>query len=134
MKNIAWLLLCMIPAALCGCEQICDDTTYSPPDVDLSPLAEDREPTALMEAAENGNIERVRHHLEQEGDINARSGFGATALLIALDYNNMEIARLLLENGAQAKAKNVIGTTSLMYASDRGHLGMVQILLEKGLT
>lgn len=133
MKNIAWLLLCMIPAALCGCEQICDDTTYSPPDVDLSPLAEDREPTALMEAAENGNIERVRHLLEQEGDINARSGFGETALLIALDYNNMEIARLLLENGAQAKAKNVIGTTSLMYASDRGHLGMVQILLEKGV-
>jgi hypothetical protein len=85
----------------------------------------------LIDAAENGDIQRVRELLDSGADPNLRDNrFGVTALIMAWGYT--EIVRLLLEKGADPNLRDNLGTTALMMAALEGETETVRLLLENG--
>ena len=85
----------------------------------------------LIDAAENGDIRRVRELLDSGADPNLRDNrFGVTALIMAWGYT--DIVRLLLENGADPNLRDNLGTTALMMAALEGETETVRLLLENG--
>ena len=85
----------------------------------------------IIDAAENGDIRRVRKLLDSGADPNFRDNrFGVTALIMAWGYT--DIVRLLLENGADPNRRDNLGTTALMMAALEGETETVRLLLENG--
>ncbi|HEV2862908.1 MAG TPA: ankyrin repeat domain-containing protein [Pyrinomonadaceae bacterium] len=80
-------------------------------------------PTALMRAAESGEVAKVRAILKGGADVNARLGSGATALTLAARRGHVEVVKLLLRRGADPNAKlhsfHAGDFTALMAAIDR---------------
>ena len=66
---------------------------------------------ALLDAAEKGNIEAVKWHLDAGADVNAQDNdIRWTPLHVAAAFGHKEIAELLLANGADVNAKSKRGT------------------------
>lgn len=63
-----------------------------------------RDCTALMQAAEGGNIDRVRALLQSGADVNEARGSGHTALMLAAGRDQLEIVQTLLRAGANPNA------------------------------
>jgi ankyrin repeat protein len=88
----------------------------------------------LCTAAENGDVDRVRHLLENGANISAtdnRTLGGETPLLIAIENGHEAvIVLLLLEHHANVNQAGNYGQTPLFMASRKGHEAMVQLLLE----
>lgn len=62
--------------------------------------------TPLMDAAENGAIEKVQRLLFEGEDINAFTDMGVTALMVAAKNGHIEIVRLLCEKGAKINSNS----------------------------
>jgi|GEM_PF-3965811 len=88
--------------------------------------------TALMPAAETGNIEIVELLLGRGADVKSQSTFGATALLPAVESGNIKLVRLLLDRGADVNAKMVDGVSVLFLAAQRGYEAIGRLLAERG--
>jgi ankyrin repeat protein len=88
--------------------------------------------TPLMQAALDGNTERVRELIRQGADIDQRDDNDRTALMFAVINRHFETMTVLLENGADVNAKSNNEGTALMGAALSGDLRMVQALLDKG--
>lgn len=63
-----------------------------------------RDCTALMQAAEGGNIDQVRALLQSGADVNEARGSGHTALMLAAGRDHLEIVQTLLRAGANPNA------------------------------
>lgn len=72
--------------------------------------------TALMKAAQKGQIDLIRLLLINGANIHIRSKRGYTALMAAAAHGNADIVKLLLENGAHVNVQNKNGWTALMLA------------------
>lgn len=88
--------------------------------------------TPLMQAALDGNTERVRDLIRQGADIDQRDDNDRTALMFAVINRHYETMKVLLEYGADVNAKSNKEGTPLMGAALAGDLQMVQALLDKG--
>ena len=88
--------------------------------------------TPLMQAALDGNTERVKELIHRGADINQRDDNGRTALMFAVINMHYETMKVLLEYGADVNVKSNEGGTALMGAALAGDLRMVQALLDKG--
>ena len=89
----------------------------------------------LADAAEKRDREAVQSLLaltEQQADVNARQGDGATALHWAAHWNDLETAELLIRAGASANVANDYGVTPLLLACTNGSAPMAAILLRAG--
>ena len=64
-------------------------------------------------AAELGNIEAVKQHLDAGTDVDARDGADKTPLSHAAYWGHKEIVELLIAKGADINAKDNAGTTTL---------------------
>ena len=71
---------------------------------------------ALVNAAEQGDLGRVRELLKLGADPNYKTKDGIAALLWAASACNHELARLLLEQGANHDDRDRFGQTALMLA------------------
>ena len=88
---------------------------------------------ALLDAAENGNIEAVKQHIAAGTKVDAIMGFdGRTPLLGAVRKGHKEIAELLIAKGADVNAKTEGGETPLHYAALFGQKEIVELLIAKG--
>ena len=94
----------------------------------------------LIDAADNGNIDRVRELLDNgvDPDIN-RFNLGNTALFWALREGHIDIVRLLLDSGANPNIINSDGETALIEASRENHwdthienINFIRLLLDYG--
>mgnify|MGYP000545378457 FL=1 len=66
---------------------------------------------ALLDAAEKGNIEAVKWHLDAGADVNAQDNdIRWTPLHVAAAFGHKEIAELLIAKGADVNAKSKRGT------------------------
>ena len=67
---------------------------------------------SIVEAAANGDLEKVEAHLTSGTDINDRYGEKeSTALHAAAYHGNLEIVKFLIEKGAEINARNKHGQT-----------------------
>ena len=88
-----------------------------------------REATALIEAADVGQLEAVRLLLDRGANVNAVTRRGWDALMFAAGRGYLEIVKLLLDSGCGVDASdNETGWTALMWARKAGHLEIANLL------
>jgi len=88
---------------------------------------------ALIDAAEEGNIEAVKQHLAAGMDVNAKDDFfGRTPLQEATWRGHKEIVELLIAKGADVNAKKKNGATPLHEAAAFDHKEIVELLIANG--
>ncbi len=85
--------------------------------------------TALMMAANGGNVKVARLLIEKGADVNAEDESTSTALMMAANNDKTDVARLLIEKGADVNKRTIIGGTALMYANSTE---MAKLLIDKG--
>ncbi|XP_054166727.1 ankyrin repeat domain-containing protein 17-like isoform X2 [Oppia nitens] len=88
--------------------------------------------TPLMEAAQEGHLDLVRHLINSGANVNATTSSGDTALMYASENGHTDVAELLLQAGAHLEHEAEGGRTSIMKAARAGHLCTVQFLINKG--
>ncbi|KAI1166772.1 hypothetical protein F5B18DRAFT_31684 [Nemania serpens] len=81
--------------------------------------------TAIIEAASDGDIEKVAKLLSLGCNVNATERWGWSALSMCAYGGHLAIARLLLEHGADLDIVDVDGDTPLRIATTRGHSELV---------
>ncbi len=86
----------------------------------------------LMDAANMGQIARVKSLISSGVNVNAISKQGWTALTVATFDNRDEVTKYLIESGADVNLVGAYGTTALMNAASNANLEMVKLLLAKG--
>lgn len=91
----------------------------------------------LHDAAASGNLQLLKHLLENGADANARAADGSTPLMFAATFGQVEVVRALLAAGAAADAVDGRGWTALMMAVhnaelDRGFPEVVEALIDAG--
>ena len=85
----------------------------------------------LHESAKEGNLAKIKKHLEKGGDVNAKDTAGLSLLHWAAFGGNIEVVTLLVEKGADINAQ-LGGTTPLHIAAEKGHYDTVELLIAKG--
>lgn len=91
------------------------------------------DPTALIDAVKNDNIDLVRKLIAQGVDVNIKQSDGRTPLMFAAGIGNIDCAKELIAKGADVNVKYSNGMTSLMYASMRNHPLIVLMICEKNV-
>jgi uncharacterized protein len=87
----------------------------------------------VADAAQRGDIERVRSLLKQAADVNAAQADGMTAVHWAALNGNVEMTEMLLYAGASIKATTRVGAyTALLVAAKFGQASTVPVLLKAG--
>ena len=87
----------------------------------------------IFEAAENGDIERIKTLLNEGVDINIKNMVGWSPLFHAIRGNRLDTIKFLLENGIDLEIKSLKGKTALSYAVEESYdINIIKLLLEKG--
>jgi len=86
----------------------------------------------LIDAAEQGTIERVGALLDQGVAVDFRDGIRMTPLMIASNRGHRAVAALLLDREANVNAEDFNGNTPAIYVSIRGQLDTLQLLVSRG--
>ena len=89
---------------------------------------------ALSEAAELGQVERIKRLIRRGVDLEARDEMGETALMKAAHKGYINTVKLLLANGADVHAKNPFGETALSLAARQGRTYIAELLRQAGAT
>jgi ankyrin repeat protein len=94
---------------------------------------------ALINAAKDSNIKKLKASLDAGADVNVIDREGFTALIYAAKNNDPEILKLLLSNKADVNLRGLNDnfddldwTTALFAAVSEGQLKIVKILLSNG--
>ncbi|KAJ7204392.1 hypothetical protein GGX14DRAFT_646912 [Mycena pura] len=87
--------------------------------------------TAIVQAASDGDIDRVARLLSLGMDVNARDRWGWSALSMCGYGGHKAIARLLLDHGADMDNIDVDGDTPKGLAEQRGHTDVVLLFEEE---
>ncbi|KAJ6473595.1 hypothetical protein C8R47DRAFT_987232 [Mycena vitilis] len=90
-----------------------------------------QKPTAMVQAASDGDIDRVARLISLGMDVNAVDRWGWSALSMCGYGGHVAIARLLLDHGAKIDIVDVDGDTPISLASQRGHANLVIMLEEE---
>ena len=83
----------------------------------LDIASKDRNYTALMDAAQIGEVEIAKILLEHKANPNIQSKDGQTALILAVGRQDVGIIEMLLENHSDYNLKDSMGMSSLDYAN-----------------
>ncbi|KAK7018598.1 ANK-REP-region domain-containing protein [Favolaschia claudopus] len=87
--------------------------------------------TAIVQAASDGDIDRVARLLSMGMDVNAVDRWGWSALSMCGYGGHAAIARLLLDHGAKIDNVDVDNDTPMSLAEQRGHADVVIMLEEE---
>ena len=88
--------------------------------------------TAIMEASSKGDVGSVRHLVNVNAIVDAKTASGGTALMEAAMNGHSDVMKILIDSGAQVDAQNKDGWTALFHASSQGHIEAVHVLIEAG--
>ena len=84
--------------------------------------------SALMIAAGDGDLMRLKELLASGNDVNARSGIGTTALMYAAKNGHATVVETLLAAGANVSVVSEKGSTALHLAEKSHHAAIVRLL------
>lgn len=99
-----------------------------------NPLASG-DPDSLLEmAAYRGDLDAVKHLIEQGAHVNAVTGlaFGATPLDSAASQGHLNVVQFLIAHGADPNIRIGLSCSALCSAVSAGHLDVVEYLLDHG--
>ena len=85
----------------------------------------------IWEAADQGNIEAVKQHLDAGADVNVKDTIGLTPLHMAAGDGRKEVAELLIAKGSEVNAK-IEGMTPLDIAIELKHTTTADLLRKHG--
>jgi len=88
--------------------------------------------TALMGAADQGNLEIVKYLVSKKADVNAKTRQGRTALIRSAYHGRAAVIAFLLGKGANVNAVDNMGVSALMLAAQMGFDQTVKVLLDAG--
>jgi hypothetical protein len=86
----------------------------------------------LIEAAEQGQVERIKKLIRAGVDLGTRDEMGETALMKAAHRGFINTVKLLIANGADVNAKNPFGETALSLATREGRAYIAELLRQAG--
>lgn len=89
-------------------------------------------PEAILEAAAEGDTERVRELLDKGVDIYTQDGWSGTALMYAARNCHSDNVALLLDRGSEINEYSRLNRTPLMWAALGGCEETVRSLLNRG--
>ena len=87
---------------------------------------------SIHEAANKGNIEAVKQHLDAGVNVNKKDQLGETPLHSAAKEGHMQIIELLITEGADVNAKDNQDWSSFHFAAYFGNKETVELLIAKG--
>src|SRR5262249_58145056 len=92
-----------------------------------------RDEEAIFEAIENGDLERVRHLVENKATLihEPYPGLGDQPLHVAAS-GRRDIVAFLLDHGADINARGSGGMTPFHHPARRGYPGISELLLDRG--
>eukprot|EP00803_Ostreobium_quekettii_P001454 evm.model.scf_161.9 EVM.evm.TU.scf_161.9 scf_161:85184-92867(-) len=93
---------------------------------------DDRGDTALIIAADYGQVAVMRVLLDAGADINHQGQIGSTALWAAVSMDQEESVLFLIREGADVELRSDDGATPLQIAAEDGNLRLVRALLDGG--
>ena len=97
------------------------------------PNVQDSNSKDLWAAARTGNLQAIKRHIEEGGDINALdNGFRLSAIAWGALHGQAEVVQFLIENGVDVNLKNGDGATPLHSAAFLGRVDVAKLLLENG--
>ena len=85
--------------------------------------------TALIEAAQAGNLTVFTYLLEAGSDPFIVDEDGLTALMAASGRGNLDIVKVLIDKGLDVNKIGESGGTAVVYAASDGHLEVVKVLI-----
>jgi hypothetical protein len=89
----------------------------------------------LREAAQEGDLKKVRSLLSEGADINAQSrADGNTPLLLAIEEGHRDIWRHLLDAGARVDVATELGSTAMHVAAGAGDIDALEALFKRRLS
>lgn len=88
--------------------------------------------TALMIAAQAGDLDLVARLIGAGADVNARNEHLGTPLMFAATGGSVPVARALIERGAQVDAVAQLGWTPLLLAAAKGNTDAALLLIGSG--
>ncbi|MBI1359344.1 MAG: hypothetical protein GC155_03575 [Alphaproteobacteria bacterium] len=95
-------------------------------------LASDSPERQLMEAAEAGDLSRVRELIKSGADVNRGFAGDGSALIVAARHGRIDVVRALLDAGADAD-KSVRGDgNALIAAVSAGEVDVARLLVQRG--
>jgi erythromycin esterase len=86
----------------------------------------------IHQAAQEGDLDKVRVFIAQGTDVNVKNNGGETPLYVAAIFGHKKMVELLIAKGADVNVSNNWGWTPLLTAASRGHRDIVELLLTKG--
>lgn len=88
---------------------------------------------SMFQAAEEGNFNAVKYHVEQGENINQENEKRYSPLMLASEYGRVGIVKFLITNGANVNAKSFKdGKTALILASENSHIEIIGLLIKAG--
>jgi ankyrin repeat protein len=82
----------------------------------------------LFEAAESGDVAKLKAALADASDVNALGDEKKTPLIVAAARGWLEGVQLLLEAGAEPEWRDAVEETALLKAAANGHLEVARLL------
>ena len=87
---------------------------------------------SIHEAANKGNIEAVKQHLDAGVNVNKKDQLGETPLHSAAKEGHMQIIELLITKGADVNAIDAAGQTPLDWAEEEKQTETANLLRKHG--
>ncbi len=96
-----------------------ETTTQTAQTASQKDSVQQQEPEDIFEAAEFGNLDKVKVFSAQGIDINTSLDNGKTALMLASNSGHLDIVEFLVEQGADVNLRDKSGWSALLAASNR---------------
>jgi ankyrin repeat protein len=87
--------------------------------------------TALMLAANGGNLKGIDFLLVNGANIDLKDKIGDTALMISLYNSKVDVSKLLIEKGANCNIQNNVGESALMISISKNCHEISKLIIEK---
>ena len=88
--------------------------------------------TELHNAAEKGNLRKVKELLNRGAKINAKDFYGTQPIHLAAIRGHSNVVKELLNRGAKVNAQDTYYRQPIHKAAERGHSNVVKELLNRG--